>query len=172
MSRGGERHFLPYLGTSRGLARVLSEVRPIFFFRLKTLSSHPSCNRDRGILQLALCPSINIMASGLARNKKSRVRPPTHHHILDRRVCDEVPHVRFPSHSRVVALNSNTCSQTAYPTSSTHFQENPLSAPQSIKRSSSLRARTTSFTCSRFRALTSRNGSKSGRSRLRRRAPS
>ena len=30
MSRGGERHFLPYLGTSGGLARVLSEVRPIF----------------------------------------------------------------------------------------------------------------------------------------------
>jgi hypothetical protein len=37
------------------------------------------------------------MAGRLARNKKSRVQPPSHHHILDPRVCRQVSHVRFLS---------------------------------------------------------------------------
>ena len=49
------------------------------------------------------------MADRLARNKKPCIRPPAPHHILDRRVCDEVLHVRFPSHSYIIVLSSNIC---------------------------------------------------------------
>lgn len=46
------------------------------------------------------------MADRLTRNKKSRVQPPSHHHILDPRVCGQVSHVRFPPHPFCACLLS------------------------------------------------------------------
>jgi hypothetical protein len=77
-------------GTERGAAQKCHHS--------DALSSHPSCNRDRGFLQPALRTSIEVMANRLPGNQKSRVQPPSHHHILDRSVCGQVSHVRLPSH--------------------------------------------------------------------------
>ena len=77
---------------------------PFFFLHQKALPSHRSCNRNRGFLQFALFPLIDFMAYRLARNKESCVRPPAHHHLLDRRVCDQVPCVRFSPRSLSLCL--------------------------------------------------------------------
>ena len=76
-------------GTERGAVQNTSQPDALSFLT-------PSCYRDRGFLQPDLCASIDLMASRLARNKKPRIQPPSHHHILNRRVPGQVSHVRFP----------------------------------------------------------------------------
>ena len=77
-------------GTDRGATHHIIPTR--------TLLLNLSCNRNRGFLQPALCASIDVMARRLARNKKSRVQPSSHHCFLPG-VCGQVSHVRFPTSS-------------------------------------------------------------------------
>jgi hypothetical protein len=66
----------------KGLGEGAERGASHFSLLLGALPFQLSYNRDRGLLQLALCASIEFMAHRLLRNQKAFVHPRTHHHIL------------------------------------------------------------------------------------------
>jgi len=171
MSRGGERCFLSYLGTSRAWARARSAVASHFFSPSESALLTDLVTEIEGFFNLLYAHLLTLwpIDSPETKSRVSDLLPIITYSTAESATKYRMCVSRLALSLLALCLKFMLFSK-VYRTSSTHFRDHPRSVPWFTKCCSSLRAQTTNSRCSRSPAQTSRNGSKSGTSRPRRRA--